>query len=176
MKAMWFKTVLAVIGVCVLPLTASAQKVSVDYDRDADLSKYSTYAWQRGRSAPNPLVDTRILDAIDRQLASKGWSRNESAPQAIVVYRAGMDVQRQLNGFSSGPRWSGMGTVRVEEQKIGQLLVDIYDAATNRLLWRGFASDTISDKPEKNERRINDAAAKLFRQFPPARSTATGTR
>jgi Domain of unknown function (DUF4136) len=170
------KTALAVIGVCLLPLTAVAQKVSVDCDKDADLSKYSTYTWRAGRAAPNPLVDRRILGAIDRQLASKGWTQTHGAPQAIVVYTAGMDVQRQLNGFGSGPRWSGVGTVRMEEQKIGQLLVDIYDAATGRLLWRGFASDTVSDKPEKNEKRINDAAAKLFRQFPPARTTTTGTK
>ena len=32
MKAVWLKTVLAVNGVCAPPLTASAQKVSVDYD------------------------------------------------------------------------------------------------------------------------------------------------
>jgi uncharacterized protein DUF4136 len=170
------KNALVVVGMCLLPLTALAQKVSVDYDKDVDLSKYSTYAWQQGRSAPNPLVDKRILDAIDRQLASKGWTKNANTPEALVVYSAGMDVQRQLNGFGSGPRWNGMGTVRMEEQKIGQLLVDIYDATTERLLWRGFASDTISDKPEKNEKRINDAAAKLFRQFPPSRSAATGTK
>src|SRR4029450_5558663 len=42
------KTALAVIGVCLLPLTVLAQKVSVDYDKDADFSKYSTYAWKPG--------------------------------------------------------------------------------------------------------------------------------
>jgi hypothetical protein len=173
---MWLKRSMTVIGICLMPAAVLAQKVSVDYDKDADLSKYSTYAYQTGRPASNPLVDKRILDAIDRQLASKGWSKSDSAPQAIVVYSAGMDVQRQLNGYGSGPRWSGIGTVRMEEQKIGQLLVDIYDATTERLLWRGFASDTISDKPEKNEKRINEAAAKLFRQFPPARTAAAGTR
>jgi Domain of unknown function (DUF4136) len=175
MHASW-KTALAVIGFCLLPLTAFAQKVAVDYDKGVDFSTYSTYAWGAGRSAANPLVDRRIVDAVDRQLAAKGWRRSDRDPQAIVVYRSGVDIQRQLNGWSSGPRWNGMGTVRVEETKIGQVLVDIYDAATQRLLWRGTASDTISDKPEKNEKRINDAAAKLFRQFPPARAIATGTK
>jgi hypothetical protein len=31
----------------------------------------------------------------------------------------------------------------------------------------------ISDKPEKNEKRLNEAVAKMFKQFPPARDTGT---
>jgi len=176
MNVAWLRTAL-LIRACLIPLSLSAeQKISVDYDRDVDFSRYSTYTWREGRPVPNPLIDKRVLDAIDRQLSSRGWTKADAAPTAIVVYSAGRDVHRQLNGWNSGPRWSGFGTVTVEEKQIGQLLVDIYDAFDGRLLWRGFASDTISDNPEKNQKRLNDAAAKLFKQFPPSRAGATGTR
>jgi hypothetical protein len=150
-----------------IPATASAQKVSVDYDKSVDFSTYRTYAWRALGASPNPLMDKRILNAIDAQLAAKGWTKVEAEPVAIVIYRAGVDVRRQLNEWRSGPRWSGIGTVSVEEIHTGQLAVDIYDASTRQLLWRGLASDTMADNPEKNETRLNDAVAKLFKQFPP---------
>ena len=166
----------AAIVICLFPMAAFAQKTSVDYDKSIDFAKYTTYAWRDGRPAPNPLVDQRILDAVDRQLAAKGWTKTGAAPSALVIYRAGVDVQRELNGWSNGPRWSGMGRVTIDERKIGQVLIDIYDASTERLLWRGFASDTISDSADKNEHRINDAMTKLFKQFPPNRDADRGTK
>jgi hypothetical protein len=30
-------------------------------------------------------------------------------------------------------------------------------------------TDTVSDKPEKNEKKINKGAEKLFKNFPPAK-------
>jgi Domain of unknown function (DUF4136) len=168
MKHALLRTSALIAFVWLLPLAASAQKVSVDYDKDVDFSALSSYSWQPGQPAPNSLIDKRIIAAIDRQLTAKGWTKVESAPGAIVIYQAGIDVRRQLNGWSNGPRWGAMGTVSVEEIRTGQLAVDIYDAATRQLVWRGLASDTISDKPEKNEKRMNEAVEKMFKQFPPA--------
>jgi len=55
----------------------------------------------------------------------------------------------------------------VETILVGQLVVDIYDASNAQLMWRGFVSDTVTDSTEKNERKLNDAVAKLFKRFPP---------
>jgi len=168
-----------VIAICVsLVATAAwAQKVMVDYDKEVDFSKFQTYAWADGESAANPLVHKRIVNAIERQLASKGWTKGaadaDPAPSAIVVYHAAIEADRELNTWGSGPRWNGYGNARLETILTGQLVVDVYDAATKQLMWRGFASDTVSDDQEKNEKRLNEAVAKLFKQFPPkaARST-----
>jgi len=141
--------------------------VSVDYDKEADFSKLKTYAWQSGQPAVNRLIHKRIVNAIDGQLASKGWTKTESAPNAIVIYYAAVDEPRQLNAWGNGPRWGGSGTVKEETILIGQLVVDIYDASTEQLLWRGDARDTATDNPGKNEKKMNEAVAKLFKQFPP---------
>jgi hypothetical protein len=34
-------------------------------------------------------------------------------------------------------------------------------------VWWGAASDTISSKPEKNEKHLNEAVEKMFKDFPP---------
>ena len=158
------------------PGTASAQTVAVDYDRGVDFSKFKSYSWGESQPTQNPLVDKRIVTAIDGELASKGWTRDTTAPGAIVVYQAALKEDRQLVGWSSGPRWSGMGTVRTEKILTGQMVVDVYDAATKQLIWRGIVSDAVSDKPETNEKRLQAAVTKLFKRFPPSIEVRTGTR
>ena len=166
-----------VLAACLslMSTAAFAQKVNVDYDKEADFSKFRSYKWERGQSAASPLVDKRIVGAIESQLASKGWAKTDETPSAIVVYHAAIDAEKQLNAWGTGPRWRGIGTVTVDTIYTGQLVVDVYDAATRQLLWRGMVSDTVTDKPEKNERRLNEAVAKLFKQFPPMRG-AQATR
>jgi hypothetical protein len=36
-----------------------------------------------------------------------------------------------------------------------------------RAIWRGTASDVLSDKPEKNEKKLEKALTEMFKHFPP---------
>jgi hypothetical protein len=118
-------------------------------------------------------MDQRITDGIDKQLAAKGLQKVEASanPDLVVLYHAAVGSETQLNTMSTGGyRWrGGMGTstTTVEKIPIGQLTVDIGDAKIQKLLWMGTASDTLSDKPEKNEKKINNALEKMFKKFPP---------
>ena len=154
--------------------SAFPQKVSVDYDREADFSKYKTYAWAEGISAKDPFMHQRIVDAIDAQLAAKGWTKVDRSqdPDAYVLYQAAVSEEKEVQvwgtGYGRGWRYGG-GTTQVDVNKIliGQLVVDIGDAASKKLVWRGRASDTLSDKPEKNEKKIKKAVEKMFKKFLP---------
>ena len=94
----------------------------------------------------------------------------------LVAYHASFDKDLQINGFSSG--WGGyrfggsrMGRARVEEILTGTLAVDIVDAHTRTIVWRGVASKEVDGKasPEKRERNINRAAEKIFSNYPPTK-------
>ena len=170
------KLVRVVALACMIPVAAAAQSVSVDFDRGVDFSKYRSYAWAPVQTVANPLVDKRIVAAIDGELAKKGWARDGGSPSAVVRYQAALQESRQLVGWSSGPRWNAIGSVREEKIVTGQMVVDIYDAASQQLIWRGIVSDAVSDKPETNEKRLNAAVAKLFKKFPPAVDVRTGTK
>jgi hypothetical protein len=75
------------------------------------------------------------------------------------------------NGFGGGWRWRGFGdgmaTTTVENQPVGTLIVDMFDSHSKQLVWRGTATDVLSDKPEKNERKLENAVSDLFKKFPP---------
>ncbi len=53
--------------------------------------------------------------------------------------------------------------------QIGQLALDMYDSANHSLVWRGVVSKTIDPKakPEKRQKNIQKAAAKLLKNYPP---------
>jgi hypothetical protein len=60
-----------------------------------------------------------------------------------------------------------MASTTVNTVHVGQAVVDIFDAKTKKLVFRGTASDELSDKPEKNEKKIEKATEKMFKDFPP---------
>lgn len=163
--------------------TTYAQKVNVDYDKSANFSSYKTYSWGRGTPAPNPLGDQRIIAGIDAQLAAKGWQKVESDADVVVIYSAAVSSKTQINTFDTGGpwggyrwgRWGGYGggssTTTVQEIPVGQLIVDMADVKNKAFVWRGTASDTLSDKPEKNQKKLAKALAKMFKNFPPAPGT-----
>jgi Domain of unknown function (DUF4136) len=148
--------------------SASAQDVSVDYDRQANFSKCSTYAWAKGQPAPSPLADKRIVDAIDAALAAKGWKKVDRDPGCYVAYQASLREQKSLQVWQpTGWRFGGgIGSVDVKTVLAGMLLVDIGDAATQQLIFRAIAKDTVSDKPEKNQKKLAKTVEKMFKELP----------
>lgn len=159
--------------------TAYAQKVNVDYTKDTDFSAYKTYSWAEGTRAANPLGHQRIVAGIDAQLAAKGWQKVEGDSDVVVIYSAATTTETQINTFDSGGpwggyrwgRWGGYGggtsTTTVQKIPVGQLVVDMADVKNKSFIWRGTASDTLSDKPEKNQKKLDKALAKMFKNFPP---------
>jgi len=154
---------------------AHAQKVNVDFDKDADFSTYSTFAVALNQSEPprNPLMAQRALKGVSYHLTLKGLREVEESPDLFVVVYGILDQEKQLNvsGYGYGGRWGryggGTATATTSTYNVGTLVVDIYDAQTKQIIWRGVGSDTISDKPEKNEKKLNKALEKMFKKFPP---------
>lgn len=63
--------------VIVIASLAQAQKTNVDWDHNlTDFFSFKTYAWSKTvQPTPNPLMDQRIVAAIDAQLATKGLQK-----------------------------------------------------------------------------------------------------
>jgi hypothetical protein len=61
-----------------------------------------------------------------------------------------------------------MATTTTEITRVGTLVVDIFDAQTQKLLWRGKQSDALSSNPEKNAEKLAKDLGSLFKHFPPS--------
>jgi hypothetical protein len=171
---------ITIYGVFVTTLMGYAlgQHIQTDFDHRANFSRYKTYSWQEIK-ASNSLWDARIKEAVNAQLASKGWTQVDSGGDVAIVAIKTTQTERTLqtvyDGIGGGWRWRGFGgfgesTTTEQDYKEGTLVVDLYDASTKQLIWRGSAEEMLSDKTEKNEKTLDKGVAKMFKSFPP-RST-----
>jgi hypothetical protein len=55
----------------------------------------------------------------------------------------------------------------VSEWTEGTLVVDMFEAKSKNLVFRGTAEAEISDNPERNASRLEKASTKMFKDFPP---------
>ena len=55
-----------------VPAAAIAQKVSYDYDKTANFAAFKTYALKDGTNVGQPLIDDRIVAAIDARARRQG--------------------------------------------------------------------------------------------------------
>jgi len=150
---------------------ALAQDVHTDYDHHANFERYHTYSWEKVHTS-DPLWESRIKDAVDQGLQAKGWQKVDSGADVVLMAVGSTRNQQEYNTFYNGLggwRWGGFGetTTTVENYKIGTLVLDMYDARNKQLIWRGAASDTLSNKPDKDEKKLDKTVEKMLKNFPP---------
>jgi hypothetical protein len=148
-----------------------AQDVKTDYDHHVNFSQYHTYYWERVKTT-NPLWENRIKDAVDHELQAKGWQRVDSGGDVAITAVGSAHDQREYQTFYDGLggwRWGGMGetTTQVENYPVGSLVLDFYDTHSKQLIWRGVSSDTLTNSPEKNEKKLDKTVDKMLEHFPP---------
>ena len=157
---------------------SAAQQVKTDYDRAADFAQYKTYSWEHLKTK-DPLFEDRIKNALNAALAVRGWTQVESGGDVSIVAIQMTSNQETLttfyNGFGGGWGWRRFGgggigeaTTTTETYKVGTLVVDLFDAKTKKLLWRGSSSDTLSNNSDKNIKNLDKGVEKMFKQFPPS--------
>jgi len=172
---------LAVLALVIVPAlgggAALAQDVNVNYVPGTDFSKYKTYKWVeiQGAEKPDQIVDTQIKQAIDKVLGGKGFTKaTGEAADLFIGYQVAVNQERQWNAYNTGGygAWrygGGMGTATSSTIHIGTIALDIYDASAKELVWKGQATKTLSGEkdPEKRQKNIEKAMAKLLKDFPP---------
>jgi hypothetical protein len=156
----------------VMTVASFAQQVKTDYDHNASFGQYKTFSWEKVQTR-DPLLVDRIKGAVNGALAAKGWTQVESGADASVVAMEITHNQQTLNtfydGFGGGWRWGGFGdaTTTTETYQVGTLVVDLFDAKTKTLIWRGSSSDTLSNNADKNTKNLDKGVQKMFAHFPP---------
>jgi hypothetical protein len=166
---------------------ASTPDVHTDHDPAVNFGAYHTYYWAQPPELANPLVQQRIVAGIDARLRAKGWTRSEDIADIALVANVATSEKQTLDTFYSGGSmgrwgyygaggWGGVGmgsaTTRVNTYTVGTLVVDMFDAATKKAVWRGTASATVPDSPQKVDTQVNAALDKMFADFPPGSAAA----
>ena len=168
---------LGAVAIVLAAPPALAQTVKSDYDKTTDFHKYKSFAFRKGTDAPTPFAQQRIEGAIAAQLKARGM--NAAGTADLLVYtHTQLSKEKRMDvstfGYGGYPGWSGWGgaygssSVTVTDIPMGTVVIDLVDRASDTLVWRGVATDTLltNPTPEKSEKRINKAIEKLFRKYP----------
>ena len=167
-----------------LALSAQAQKPAIQWNNSYDFAGVDTFAWQltpeTSLEGRNPFMHSLIKNTLEAELSTSGLTQVDSNPDVYVNYHASTETETQLRTNSYGYSYGtyGMGgwgyygmaagpvstTTRVVEYERGTLVVDIWDAATKELVWRGTVSDTLPDSPQKAEKLVVRAIGKMADQ------------
>jgi hypothetical protein len=161
----------ALLPVLVVASLASAQDVKTDYDHHVNFAQFQTYYWAKVKTT-DPLWESRIEDAVNRELQSKGWQLVQNGGQVAITAVGSTRDQREYQTFYDGMGgwgWGGFGETTTEpiNYPVGTLVLDFYNAQNHQLIWRGVSSDSLSNSPEKNEKKLDKAVNKMLDHFPP---------
>jgi Domain of unknown function (DUF4136) len=175
---------LAAFLVLMIARGAFGQDIRYNFDKDTDFSKLKTYKWVeiKGAQQVDSLTDKQIKDAVDAGLAQKGLTKVDDNADIFVGYQTAIGTEKQFTSYNTGwgygPGWygggwygpsGGMTTGSTSTIYTGQLVLDMYDPPDHDLIWRGVASKSLDPKakPEKREKNLNKAVAKLLKKYPP---------
>lgn len=177
---------LPVLIICTTFFGCSSTKISSDYDKEADFSKYQDFhyvGWAKNSDEIlNDLDKRRIEQAFANEFASRGIkfveaSEADAAVSLFIVVdqKTGTTAYTDYYGgmgYGYGyPRWGwggGYATTRYQEYDYldGTLVVDVFDAGTKKLVWQGVASGTVNEKTKGREDRINKVAREIMARYP----------
>jgi hypothetical protein len=169
--------------VAAVATSCSSLKIGYDYDKQADFSKYKTYAFSEDAlNLPiQQLNRDRILKAVETELAAKGFSKSDSPDVLIdLQVKAQKEVEATATnmgggmyggryGFAGGYGYGGTTHVDYNEYTVGSLFINMVDKATEKIVWQGRGSQTIDEDatPTKRDANINNGVKQIFTQYPP---------
>jgi hypothetical protein len=161
--------------VLVLCASIAQAKPIVDYDKSVDFFKYQTYAWGKGTPAGSDINQKRIVRAVNDQLQAVGLTEADGEPDIFVVTHVAVSREKQVSGSSWGyGGWygyhGGWGStnINVRDVPVGTLIIDLVDAESKELIFRGWDSATAKKSPQKMEKQVNKIVGKIFRRYPGA--------
>ena len=179
---------LLVVALAVVATPSIAQKITLDYAHDFDFSgvKTFTYVEPSDSKAGSDLTNDRIKSAIIRQLTTGGdhLKQVESGGDLYVTYHVTTQDNTVFNttsfgygGYGGGwggyGRWGyggygGMGgssTTTASTYTDGTLILDAYEPAEKKLVWRGTGTVTLKNSPEKQAKQVDKILTKMDKKW-----------
>lgn len=184
------KRLLIIFGV-LTAIYGCSPRVAVDSSSQTDFSKYKTFTWMDSdvKAGQNPLYYNQLAtESVENTMANvlqqKGLSENSSNPDLLIGYHFFVENKTQTVATPSpvygpylgwgrwgyrgwGPGWWGWGGTQYTQQQYqaGTLVVDMVDARTRKLVWRGSVQNAVGD-PARIAAQLQKEAERIVEKFP----------
>jgi hypothetical protein len=159
----------------------ATMNVSSHVERGLDVSQYRTYDWGPADALPtgdarldkDPFFNDHLQGAVEKAMAARGfeWATSSGAPDLRIHFHANIseriDIDRidRDRGYCAG---EGCAPPTIQYEA-GTLVIDLIDVRTSRLIWRGWAQNTVKDMLSNQDvmaKQINEAVTRMFERFP----------
>ncbi len=162
--------VLVAMLVCLACSIAVGQQVSVNYNHNQSFSQYHTYAWggNNTNQIKNSILAQVAQQDVNSALQSKGWQmvQENQNPDIIVTASGGEREQTSWNAWGMRGIGGGMGSITPQQNVEATMIISLYDAKQQSLIWRGMAESTLNNNGNKNQELVQKAVQKMFKQWP----------
>ena len=176
MRPLRFASILAVAWAMLALAGCATMRVGSFVERGTNFSVYRTYAWASDAqlSTGDPRLDnneffqTRLRAAVEKGLGARGLEKAESG-QADFVLHYHASVTQKVDAASVDGQYGYCEDCSPSVFDAGTLTLDVVDARTNKLAWRGWAESTfdgVVDNQQWLERRIDESVGRILRTFP----------
>ena len=161
---------ISILAVCMITSAALAQQVSVNYNHNASFSQYHTYAW--GSNNKNQIQNSILAQVaqqdIEAALAQKGLQKVQESqnPDLVLTASGGEREQTSYNAWGMRGIGGGMGGITPQNNVEATMVVSLYDVKQKELIWRGIGQDTLNNNGNKNQKEVQNAVNKMFKQWP----------
>ena len=146
--------------------SCSGVKARSDFTKGTDFSVYKTYAWlpQHPTADVDEIVLERIRSAVDEELAKDGLQLVPAA-QADLMVTQQSSVQEKVQ--VNDPYYSYDAYDVYEE---GTLMIDLVDAKTSTLVWRGTGEARLQEDvgADEKEKRVKKVVSAILAKYPPS--------
>ena len=170
----------ATVALSALALAGCAtMNVSSHVDRGVDFAQYRTWDWGPADTLPtgdprldnNPFFKDYLEGAFEKQLAARHFEKSASGtPSLLIHYHANISQRFDVNGIDNRRGYCYDDCEpRVIEYEQGTLVIDVVDTRTNRVVWRGWAQDSVDgviDNQDRLARQIDKAVTRMMERFP----------
>jgi hypothetical protein len=180
MRSVLTKPAALFVSTFILCTVVQAQKTSAAFDEQVNFSNFKTFAFDK-EGARNPYVNALIVQAIERELTSRGLTKVDTNPDLKVVYLAAtvpnLQVQNVPFYHVVNPAYSGMvgsATMNMWDVTTGTLVIDLLDSKSDRTVFRGTITEVLQRAPSADlksdakivSKPINKGVAKIFKKYP----------
>ena len=162
------------LAVALLATPALAQKVTIDYAHDYDFDSIKTFQYVQTQDTDvgNPLMNDRIRNAIIKELQEGGLQLVDSGADIAVTYHFTSEDNTVYNtsNFGYGGYWGGWGgwggglgssTTTATTYTEGTMILDAYDMAEKKMIWRATGTVTVKEKPENQMKQVDNILDKM---------------
>jgi hypothetical protein len=170
---------LIAVAIPVLGLSACAtMNVSSQVQRGLNFSQYHSFDWGEPDALPpgdprlaTPFFRDHLEGAVERALAAKGYERARSADAAdlLIHYHASIDERIDVSRTDSQRGYGYPSDVNVYTFEAGTIVIDVVDARTSRVIWRGWAQHSLEgvlDNTDRMAKLIDEAVSRMMARFP----------